>query len=91
MIHCTKCHKQYIGEMKQRPNDRFNKHQRFTDSPSPQSPSAHFVSSLDHSASHISLVPIEKIFSPLNSLRKTRQDFYITHLANTLEPNSLNK
>ena len=50
MIHCLRCHKQYIGETKRRLKDRFNEHRRPVDRPTPSSThtadSDHFLSDI---------------------------------------------
>ena len=44
----------------------------------------------NHSASDMPLIPIQKLYSARDSIRKAREAFLITK-ANTLEPNGLNK
>ena len=95
MIQCTLCNKQYIGETKRRLKDRFNEHRRPVDKTntksSPTTVSDHFLNTANHTASNILLIPIEQIFSSLDAIRKAKEAHYITNLANTLEPNGLNK
>ena len=63
MIHCLRCHKQYIGETKRRLKDRFNGHWRPVDRPTPSSrPTAfsdHFLSD-NHSSDDMELIPLER-------------------------------
>ena len=95
MIQCTLCNKQYIGETKRRLKDRFNEHRRPVDKTntksSPTTVSDHFLNTANHTASNILLIPIEQIFSSRDAIRKAKEAHYITNLANTLEPNGLNK
>ena len=67
MIQCNRCHLQYIGETKRRLKDRFNEHRRTTDNPNnksnPTTAAEHFLSSPNHTAKDMILIPIEKIFS----------------------------
>ena len=95
MIHCTKCNKQYIGETKRRLKDRFNEHRRKIDKPDSTSPhtavSEHFLANSDHSITNVLLIPIEIITSNRDAIRKAKEAHYITTLANSLEPNGLNK
>ena len=66
MVHCNRCHKQYIGETKRRLKDRFNEHRRpvdkQTNSSKPTTVSEHFLSN-DHNASDMLLIPLELIKS----------------------------
>ena len=93
MVQCTKCNLQYIGETKRRLKDRFNEHRRAVDKPNiiskPTTVSEHFLTA-NHSASDMLLIPIQKLYSARDSIRKAREAFLITK-ANTLEPNGLNK
>ena len=64
MVHCNRCHKQYIGETKRRLKDRFNEHRRTVDKQTnrskPTTVSEHFLSN-DHNASDMLLIPLELI------------------------------
>ena len=66
MIQCNRCNLQYIGEMKRRLKYRFNEHRRTIDNPNnnskPTTAAEHFLSSPNHTANDIILIPIEKIF-----------------------------
>ena len=93
MIHCLRCHKQYIGETKRQLKDRFNEHRRPLDRPTPSSrPTAvsdHFLSD-DHSPNDIELMPLELIHSSCDALRKAREA-YLIEKGQTLEPKGINK
>ena len=93
MIHCLRCNKQYIGEMKRRLKDRFNEHRRPVDRPTPFSrPTAvsdYFLSD-NHSPNDIELVPLELIHSSRDALRKATEA-YLIERGQTLEPKSINK
>ena len=69
MIQCNRCNLQYIGETKRRLKDRFNEHRRTIDNPKtkskPTTAAEHFLSSPNHTANDMQLIPIEKIFSNL--------------------------
>ena len=64
MIHCHRCNLQYIGETKRRLKDRFNEHRRTIDNPNnkskPTTAAEHFLSSPNHTANDMLLIPIEK-------------------------------
>ena len=81
MIQCNRCNVQYIGETKRRLKDRFNEHCRTIDNPNnkskPTTAAEHFLSSPNHTANDIILIPIEKIFSNRDSIRKAREAFLI--------------
>ena len=72
MVHCNRCHKQYIGETKQRLKDRFNEHRipvdKQTNRFKPSAVSEHFLSN-DHNASDMLLIPLELIKSNRDSVR----------------------
>ena len=61
--------------------DRFNEHRRTIDNPNnkskPTTAAQHFLSSPNHTANDMQLVPIEKIFSNRDSIRKAREAFVI--------------
>ena len=73
MIQCNRCSLQYIGETKRRLKDRFNEHRRTIDNPKtkskPTTAAEHFLSSPNHTANDMQLIPIEKIFSNRDSIR----------------------
>ena len=69
MIQCNRCNLQYIGETKRRLKDRFNEHRRTVDNPNnkskPTTAAEHFLSSPNHTANDMLLIPIEKnLFQP---------------------------
>ena len=88
MVHCNRCHKQYIGETKRRLKDRFNEHCRPVDKQTnrskPTTVSEHFLSN-DHNASDMLLIPLELIKSNRDSVRKAREAYLIDQ-GQTLEP-----
>ena len=72
MIHCNRCNLQYMGEAKRCLKDRLNEH-RCTDTKSkPTKAAEHFLSFPNHTANDMQLIPIEKIFSNRDSIRKAR-------------------
>ena len=78
-IQCNRCNLQYIGETKRHLKDRFNEHRRTIDNPNkskPNSAAEHFLSSPNHTANDMLLIPIEKIFSNRDSIRKAREAFF---------------
>ena len=92
MIQCTKCNLQYIGETKRRLKERFNEHRRpiiNTSSYNPTAVSRHFITG-NHTVNHMLLIPLEKLFTNRDSVRKAREAFLI-HRGNTLEPAGLNR
>ena len=93
MIQCNRCNLQYIGETKRRLKDRFNEHRRTVDNPNNKSKSTtaaeHFLSSPNHTANDMILIPIEKIFSNRDSIRKAREAFLIQK-GRTIDPDGLN-
>ena len=74
MIQCNRCNLQYIGETKRRLKDRLNEHRRTIDNPNtkskPTSVAEHFLSSPNHTANDMQLIPIENILSYRHSIRK---------------------
>ena len=80
MIQCNRCNLQYIGETKRRLKDRFNEHRRTIDNPNnkskPTTAAEHFLSSPNHTANDMILIPIEKIFSNRDFIRKAREAFF---------------
>ena len=96
MVHCNRCHKQYIGETKRRLKDRFNEHRRTVDKKTNRSKlttctvSEHFLSN-DHNASDMQLIPLELIKSNRDSVRKAREAYLIDRGQTLLEPLGLNR
>ena len=92
MIQCNRCYLQYTGETKRFLKDRFIKYRRPVDNPnsksSPTTAAKHFLLTPIHSSS-IQLIPIEKVLSNRDSIRKAREAHLILK-ANTLEPYGLN-
>ena len=82
MIQCNRCNLQYIGETKRRLKDRFNEHRRTIDNPNakskPTTAAEHFLSSPNHTANDMQLIPIEKIFSNQDSIHKAKEAFLIS-------------
>ena len=76
MIQCNRCNLQYIGETKRRLKDRFNEHRRTIGNP-------------NYTANDMLLIPIEKIFSNRDSIRKAREAFLIQK-GKTIDPDGLN-
>ena len=93
MIQCNRCNLQYIGETKRSLKDRFNEHRRTIDNPNtkskPTTAAEHFLSSPNHTANDMQLIPIEKIFSNRDSIRKAKEAFLISK-GRTLVPHGLN-
>ena len=93
MIQCNRCNLQYIGETKRRLKDRFNEHRRTIDNPNnkskPTTAAEHFLSSPNHTANDMLLIPIEKIFSNRDSIRKAREA-YLIQKGKTIDPAGLN-
>ena len=84
---------QYIGETKRRLKDRFNEHRRTIDNPNtkskPTTAAEHFLTAPNHTANDMQLIPIEKVFSNRDSVRKAREAFLISK-GRTLLPHGLN-
>ena len=93
MIQCNRCNLQYIGETKRRLKDRFNEHRRTIDNPNtkskPTTAAEHFLTAPNHTANDMQLIPIEKVFSNRDSVRKAREAFLISK-GRTLLPHGLN-
>ena len=74
MVQCNRCNLQYIGETKRRLKDRFNEHRRAVDKTNikskPTTVSEHFLSHSNHSHTDMQLIPLEKIHSSRDSVRK---------------------
>ena len=77
---------QYIEETKRRLKDRFNEHRHTLDNSNtkskPTTVAEHFLCS-PHISKDMQLIPIEKIFSNRDSIRKARE-------GRTIDPNGLN-
>ena len=82
MIQCNRCNLQYIGETKRRLKDRFNEHRRTIDNPNtkskPTTAAEHFLTAPNRTANDMQLIPIEKVFSNRDSVRKAREAFLIS-------------
>ena len=93
IIQCNRCNLQYIGETKRRLKDRFNEHRRTIDNPNtkskPTTAAEHFLSSTNHTANDMQLIPIEKISSNRDSISKAREAFLIQK-GRTIVPDGLN-
>ena len=89
MIQCNRCNLQYIGETKRRLKDRFNEHRHTIDNPKtkskPTTAAEHFLSSPNHTANDMQLIPIEK----LNTC-KAKEAFFLIPKGRTLVPHGLN-
>ena len=94
MVQCNRCNLQYIGETKRQLKDRFNEYRRAVDKTSikskPTTVSEHFLSHSNHSYTDMQLIPLEKIHSSRDSVRKARESHLIDK-AMTLEPHGLNR
>ena len=90
----NRCNLQYLGENKRRLKDRFNEHRRAVDKTNikskPTNVSEHFLSHSNHSHTDMQLIPLEKIHSSRDSVRKARESHLIDK-AMTLEPHGLNR
>ena len=77
VLQCNRCNLQYIGETKRRLKDRFNEHRRAVDKTNikskPTTVSEHFLSHSNHSHTDMQLIPLEKIHSSRDSVRKARE------------------
>ena len=94
IIQSNRCNLQYIAETKQRLKDRFNEHRRTVDitniKSKPTAVSEHFLSHSNRSHTDMPLIPLEKIHSSRDSVRKARESHLIDK-AMTLEPHGLNR
>ena len=94
MVQCNRCDLQYIGETKRRLKDRFNENRRAVDKTNikskPTTVSEHFLSHSNNSHTDMQLIPLEKIRSSRDSVRKARESHLIDK-AMTLEPHGLNR
>ena len=86
---CNCCNLQHIGETKRLLKDRFNEHRRAVDKTKPMT-TEHFLSHSNHSHTDMQLMPLEKIHSSRDSVRKARESHLIDK-AMTLEPHGLNR
>ena len=81
MVQCNRCNLQYIVETKRRLKDRFNEHRRAVDKTNikskPTTVSEHFLSHSNHSHTDMQLIPLEKIHSSRDSVRKARESHLI--------------
>ena len=93
MIQCNGGNLQYMGVTKRRLKDRFNEHCHTIDNPDAKSEptiaAKHFLSSPNHTANDMQLIPIEKIFSNRGSIRMAREAFLIQK-GRTITPDGLN-
>ena len=93
MIQCNRCNLQYKGETKRRLKDRFNEHRRTIDNSNtkskPTTAAEHFLAAPNHTANDMQLIPIEKVFSNRDSVRKAREACLISK-GRTLLPHGLN-
>ena len=93
MIQCNRCNLQYIEETKGRLKDRFNEHLRTIDNPNtkskPTTAAEHFLTAPNHTANDMQLIPIEKVYSNRDSIRKARKAFLISK-CRTRFPHGLN-
>ena len=93
MIECKRCKKQYIGETKRTPRERFTEHRQATNNPSNAKASAavpiHF-NLLDHPIENMTLIPLELRPTP-NSSRRTAREAYLIHRGQTLEPSGMSR
>ena len=91
MVH--RCNLQFIAETKRRLKDTFNEHRHAVDKinikSKPTTVSEHFLSHSHHSHTDMQLIPLEKIQSSRDSVRRARESDLIDK-AMTLEPNGLN-
>ena len=79
-----------MADTKRRLKDRFNEHRRTIDNPNTKSkPAEHFLAAPNHTANDMQLIPIEKVYSNRDSIRKAREAFLISK-GRTLFPHGLN-
>ena len=94
MVQYNRWNLQYIGETKRHLKDRFNEHRRAVNKTNikskPTTVSENFLSHSDRSHTNRQLIPLEKIYSSSDSVRKVRESHLIDK-AMTLEPNALNR
>ena len=71
----------YIGETKRRLKDKFNEHRRAVDKTNikskPTTLSEHFLPPSNHSHTDMQLIPLERIHSSSDSVRKARKSHLI--------------
>jgi hypothetical protein len=89
LITCTKCNIQYVGETGQSLRERFNAH-RSDILLNKNTPVGIHFNSINHNASHLLVIPIEKLDTSSNiNNRRTREYFWQLKL-NTIFPKGLN-
>ena len=92
-IECKRCKKQYIGESKRTPSERFTEHTQATNNPSHAHASAavptHF-NLPDHSIEDMTLIPLE-LQPTLNTSRRKAKEAYLIHRGQSLEPSGKNR
>ena len=85
--------RRFVSPMYCKLKDRFNEHRRTIDNPNnkskPTTAAEHFLSSPNHTANDMLLIPIEKIFSNRDSIRKAREA-YLIQKGKTIDPAGLN-
>ena len=93
MIQCNRYNLQYIGETKRRLKDRFNEHRRTLHNPyaisKPTTAAKHFLTAPNYTANDMQLIPLEKVHSKRDSVRKAREAFLISK-GRTIDPHGLN-
>lgn len=93
MIQCNRCNLQYIGKTKGPLKKRFNPHRCTLDNPQnkskPTKPAEHFLSSPNHTADDMQLIPIEKNFSDQDFILAA-MEAYLMDKGNTIYPHGLN-
>ena len=93
MIQCKRCHLQYIGDTRRCLKKRFDEFRRPIKNPSAKYTHSavvkHFLSSPNHTADDMQLIPMEKISSNLDSDRGARKAILIQK-GKTIHPNGLN-
>ena len=93
MIQCNRCNLQYIRETKQRLTYRFNEHRRVIGNVNaiskPTTATEHFLTAPNHTANDMQLIPIEKVHSKRDSVRKAREAFLISK-GKTIDQHGLN-
>ena len=94
LIQCNRCNLQYIGETKRRLKDRFNEHRRTIDNPNtkskPTTAAEHFLSSPNHTANNMQLIPIKKKFSLTETQYVRPKKLFLISKGRTLVPHGLN-
>jgi len=88
LITCTKCSIQYVGETGQNLRDRINNHKSTIRTGKKTPISIHF-NSTEHTIDHLSVVPIEILFTN-NLLHRRTREFYWQLRLGTIFPKGLN-